>query len=93
MQLLSKQASTLKQSKTVGLHLDAVHQLGIEAGRINYDIALWAHNEVACTSVAQLCMRAALTYQLQLHSRYSVSGNSNISRGTVLQSVHTNCAL
>ena len=53
----------------MGLHLNAIYQLGIEAGRINYDIAPWAHNEVACTSVAQLCMRAALTYQLQLYSR------------------------
>ena len=53
----------------MGLHLDAVYQLGVEAGRINYDIALWAHNEVACTSVAQLCMRATTTYQLQLYSK------------------------
>ena len=67
--------------ETVGQHLDAIHQLGVEAGRINYDIALWAHNEVACTSEAQLCMRAALTHQLQLHFRVqlfwkSVNGNT-----------------
>lgn len=65
---------------SVGLHLDAIHQPGVEAGRINYDIALWAPNEVACTSVAQLCMRAALTHQPQQYSRVqyfwkSVSGN------------------
>ncbi len=71
----------LCKEDSVGLHLDAIYQLGVEAGRINYDIALWAPNEVACTSVAQLCMRAALTHQLQLYSRVqrflkSVNGNT-----------------
>ena len=78
--------------ETVGLHLYAIYQLGIEeTGRINYDVALWAHNEVACTSVAQLCMRAALTYQLQLYSRVQRFWK-DVGVNTLTRDMHSKCA-
>ena len=49
--------------KTTGQHLDAIDQLGVKAGHIHQDVALWAHNEVACTSKAQLCMSLAQASQ------------------------------